>query len=68
MTSKFTPIEGVPRVFGVPEIARHCGTTDGAIYGAIARGELRAIKVGRLVRVTEEALTEYLVGEREAVA
>jgi len=53
---------GPERVFEVPEVARHLGTSNGTVYGLIQRGSLRSVRVGRLLRVTESALQEFLSG------
>ena len=47
-------------VRSVPEIARHLGSSAGLVYRLIASGELRSFKVGRLVRVRESALEQFI--------
>lgn len=50
------------RVLRVPEVAAHLDCGRPAVYDLIHRGELRSIRVGRLIRVPESALAEFLAG------
>lgn len=51
-------------VLRVPEVARHLDTTTDMVYRLIRSGELRCVRVGRLIRVPESALAEFISGER----
>lgn len=50
-------------VLTIGEVAERlrCRNTD-TIYRMVARGDLRAVRVGRLLRVPESALREFLAG------
>lgn len=54
-------VEPVQRV---PEVAKRLDCSRDAVYGLIASGELRAIRVGRLLRVPESALADFIAGKR----
>lgn len=47
-------------VYEVPQVAEHLNCTAETIYKLVAEGKLRAIRVGRLVRVPESAITEFI--------
>jgi excisionase family DNA binding protein len=49
------------KVREVAEILR-CGKNQA--YELIQRGEIRSVRIGRAVRVTREALEEFLAGDR----
>ncbi|CCH77139.1 putative excisionase (fragment) [Nostocoides japonicum T1-X7] len=59
MTATRTP----ERVLTVPEVAEHLRVEKHAVYTLIREGELRSIRVGRLIRVPESALTAFLLGD-----
>lgn len=48
------------RVLRVSEVAEHLDCNPHLVYRLIHRGELRALRVGRLIRVPLSALNEYL--------
>ncbi|MFJ4163738.1 helix-turn-helix domain-containing protein [Micrococcus luteus] len=48
------------RVLRVAEVADHLDCNPQLIYALIQRGDLRALRVGRLIRVPLSALNEYL--------
>ncbi|MGP4975969.1 helix-turn-helix domain-containing protein [Brachybacterium tyrofermentans] len=54
------------RVLRVTEVAAHLDCGRNAVYDLIHRGELRNVRVGRLIRVPESALAEFLAGSAEA--
>jgi len=60
-----TNATGNPTVLKVDEVARvlRCGTN--VVYRAIASGDLRAVRVGRSLRVPHTALVEFLGGEKD---
>jgi excisionase family DNA binding protein len=47
-------------VFDVPEVAEIFETSPWAIYEAIKKGELRAVRIGRLLKVPRPVLEEML--------
>jgi excisionase family DNA binding protein len=47
-------------VFDVPEVAEIFGTTPWAIYEAIKRGELRVVRIGRLIKIPRPVIEEML--------
>jgi excisionase family DNA binding protein len=49
-------------VFNVPEAAEIFGTTPWAIYEAIKRGELRVVRIGRLIKIPRPVVEEMLAG------
>lgn len=60
------PLDGIERVFNVDEVAAHIGITRQSAYRMIREGKIRCVRVGRLVRVPESALIEYLHGGKAA--
>lgn len=42
------------------DFARLTGTNVGTVYRLIRQGDLRAVRVGRLVRIPESAVTEFI--------
>ena len=46
----------------VSEVAGQLKCHPGSVYGLIRDGHLRAIRVGRLIRVPESALAEFIAG------
>lgn len=59
-----TPTEApaLERVLKASKAAEHLGCTPETIYKLVADGKLRAIRVGRLVRIPESALAEFISG------
>ena len=52
-----------PETLKVREVAiLRCGRNQA--YELIQRGEIRSVRIGRAVRVTREALEEFLAGDR----
>jgi excisionase family DNA binding protein len=53
-----------PDTLKVKEVAAilRCGKNQA--YELIQRGEIRSVRIGRAVRVTREALEEFLAGDR----
>ncbi len=58
MTATTTP-EGVLKV---REVAHHLGVDEDVIYRLIRENQMRAIHVGRLLRVPESALRDFIAG------
>lgn len=44
------------------DVARHLGCTPETVYNLVKEGKLRAIRVGRLLRIPESALAEFIAG------
>lgn len=49
-------------VHRVADVARHLDVDPNSVYSLIRSGRLRAVRVGRLLRVPESALTDFLAG------
>ena len=47
-------------VFDVPEVAEIFETTPWAIYEAIKRGELRVVRIGRLIKIPRHVVEKML--------
>lgn len=50
------------RVLRVPEVAKHFDVTEDTVYMLIREGKLRAIRLGRVLRVPQSALAEFIDG------
>ena len=55
-----TEVSAVERVLKARAAAEHLGCTPDTIYALVRDGKLRAIRVGRLVRIPESALAEFI--------
>jgi acetyl-CoA synthetase len=53
-----------PKVYTIEEVAELLKVNPRTINRMLERGELRGFKVGRLWRVSEEALQAYMRGEQ----
>ena len=51
-------------VYKVSAAATALGCSRDTVYALIASGQLRAIRVGRLLRVPESALADFIAGGR----
>lgn len=49
-------------VYKVRDIAVHLGCDEDAVYRLLHEGKMRAIRVGRLWRIPESALADFLAG------
>jgi excisionase family DNA binding protein len=56
--TRHTPIADLPEVITVAELASWLGVGRGTAYGLIATGEIKSIKLGRLVRIPKSVLQE----------
>lgn len=62
-----TAAPSTEQVLRVPEVRERLGVrSDDSVYQLIRRGELRAIRIGRLIRVPESALRDFLAGGDDA--
>lgn len=43
-------------------VAEHLGVSRAMVYDLIKTGELRALRIGRLIRIPASALDEFLAG------
>ncbi|MCT1761248.1 helix-turn-helix domain-containing protein [Micrococcus luteus] len=58
-----TPTTAAPeRVLRVNEVAEHLDCNPHLVYKLVRDGDLRAVRLGRLIRVPLSALNEYLAG------
>lgn len=48
------------RVLTVKDVAHHLGISDWTVYNLVTGGHLRAIRVGRLIRIPASALSEFI--------
>lgn len=49
--------------YKVPQVADYLGVSNDAVYKLVRERRLRSVRVGRLVRITESALVEFMAGE-----
>lgn len=49
-------------VLRVREVAHHLSCDEDTVYRLIREDRLRSIRVGRLIRVPESALTDFIAG------
>ena len=54
------------RVLKVREVSSHLSCDDDTVYRLIREGRLRSIRVGRLHRVPESALADFIAGRTPA--
>ncbi len=57
-----TQAPALERVLRADKAAEHLDCTPETIYALVRDGKLRAIRVGRLVRIPESALAEFISG------
>jgi excisionase family DNA binding protein len=50
------------RVLKVRDVARHLDCDEATVYGLIRAGRLRVIKLGRVFRVPESAVQQFIAG------
>ena len=55
----------VPEVLTINDAAALLGVERKTVEREIARGKLKAFKVGRCVRITRPSLAAYVTGERD---
>lgn len=52
-----------PGVMRVADVARILGVHEQTVKAEIRRGRLRCVHVGRVIRITDKHLAEYLEGD-----
>lgn len=52
-----------PAFLTVAQVAEHLGCGVNSVHRAIARGDLAAFRDGRLVRISREALDDYIAAK-----
>lgn len=52
--------QAIEKVYRVRKVAEMFDVSTGAVYHLIASGELRAVRVGRNLRVAESAIAEFI--------
>jgi excisionase family DNA binding protein len=57
-----TTITAPEPVYKVPEVAHHFGCDRETVYRMIHAGTLRAIRVGRTLRIPQSALNDFING------
>lgn len=62
-TPKSVVHDDTRRAFRMREVADQLGVSEKTIYNWIDAGQLRAVKIGRLVRIPAEAVVELLEGD-----
>ena len=63
--SRSTPISDLPDRMFVSECAAALGVSSGCVYSMIAREELRAVRIGRLVRIPRSEVARLMNGDPE---
>lgn len=58
--AKRDEVDMVPLVYDIPTVGRLLGMSRNAAYEAAKRGEIPAIKIGKLLRVPKAALDQLL--------
>jgi excisionase family DNA binding protein len=56
------PYDEIPIASDVPTVAKILDCDPQTVRNLINRGQLRSVRVGRLVRVSREGLTDFLAG------
>lgn len=56
------PTATAERVLRVAEVADHLGVTPDTVYYLIRDGKMRAIRLGRVLRVPQSALSDFIAG------
>ena len=53
-----------PRFYTIEEVARILRVSGRTVYRLVERGEIRALRVGDLYRISQEALDAFIRGEQ----
>ena len=54
--ARTTPVEELPQLLRVEEAALWLGCSKGLVFELARRGDLRSVRLGRLLRIPREAL------------
>jgi len=52
-----------PKLYTVPQVAEYLGVGRSLVYDLMARRALRSIKVGRMRRIPESALIDFITNQ-----
>jgi excisionase family DNA binding protein len=63
--TRTTPIADCPDAMTGPEVAAKLGIKVGLVYKLVERGDIRSVRLGRLIRIPRRELTR-LLGADEA--
>jgi len=55
------------RVFTVDELAKRLRIARSSAYALVRRGDIRSVRVGRLIRIPAEAIDQFLSWQHEEV-
>jgi excisionase family DNA binding protein len=55
-----TPLDDLPELLRVDELARWCDCGTGVIYDSVKTGALASVRLGRLVRIPRSALVAWV--------
>jgi excisionase family DNA binding protein len=53
---RWTALDDLPELLRTDETGRFLGCATRTVYELVSRGQLRAVRLGRLIRVTRESL------------
>lgn len=56
----YTSIEQIPLVMSVEQLADVLGVSRNTAYGFVKSGSIKSVRVGRIIRISREALLEFL--------
>jgi excisionase family DNA binding protein len=57
MSSQTTNLD---QLYSVPDAAPFLGMTEKGLWGLVSRGEIETVKVGRLRRISQRALVDFI--------
>jgi excisionase family DNA binding protein len=57
---KSNPVDSLPLVLSVPELAKALRIGRNAAYDLVNHGQIRCIRIGKNIRIPQSALLEYL--------
>jgi excisionase family DNA binding protein len=66
MITRFTPVDDLPALLRVEELAIFLDVSRGEVYALVKSGTLAHVKLGRLIRVPREALAALIAERRTA--
>jgi excisionase family DNA binding protein len=62
--TRLTPLHALPQMLRVDEAAAWLDVGRGLVFDLCRRGDLRSVRLGRLVRIPREALAAWVEGKR----